>query len=67
MGMKLIINNQPLETTAATLQALATERQLPMTGVAIAVNNKMVKRTDWPTFALKDGQQITILKAFSGG
>lgn len=65
--MKLIINNQPLESSAATLQALADERQLPETGVAIAVDNKMVRRMEWPEFALKDGQQITILKAFSGG
>lgn len=65
--MKLIINNQPLESSAATLQSLADERQLPETGVAIAVDNKMVRRMEWPEFALKDGQQITILKAFSGG
>ncbi len=65
--MNIIINNQPWETTATTLQELADQRQLPATGVAIAVDNKMVKRTDWPSFALKDGHSITILKAFSGG
>lgn len=65
--MKIIINNQSVETNAATLAQLADEHNLPATGVAIAVDNKMVKRTEWPTFALKDGQSITILKAFSGG
>lgn len=65
--MQLNINNIPYETASTTLAQLAQERSLPDSGVAIAVNNRMVPRTQWSEFAILDGQQITILKAFSGG
>ena len=65
--MTLIINNTPYETTATTLSQLAEQQQLPASGVAIAVDNKMVPRSEWPAFALSANQKITRLKAFSGG
>lgn len=65
--MKLIVNHQSIDTEAQTLLQLAREHNLPATGVAIAVDNKMITRQKWPEFVLRDGQQITILKAFSGG
>ena len=66
-NMKIIVNNIPCETSIATLAQLAEEHMLPARGVAVAVNNKMVPRSQWAEFSLCDGQQITILKAFSGG
>jgi sulfur carrier protein len=65
--MNIIVNNSPHETAATTLAQLAAEQNLPHSGVAVAVNNQMVPRTEWDSFALQDGQKITILKAFSGG
>lgn len=65
--MLLNINNTPYETDARTLAELAQERKLPLAGVAVAVSNKLVPRAGWSDFALADGLQITILKAFSGG
>ena len=64
---RLIINNAPYKTSAVTLAQLAEEQKLPPGGVAVAVDNKLVPRTEWASFALSNGQQITILKAFSGG
>ena len=65
--MVLTVNNSPRNTEATTLAQLALEHKLPATGVAVAVNNKMVPRSEWASFALEEGQQITILRAFSGG
>lgn len=65
--MKVKINNEEMETTALTVADLAAERQLPERGVAVAVNNDMVPRAEWPSRALKDGDDIVILKAFCGG
>lgn len=65
--MNIIVNNSPHETAATTLAQLAAEQNLPHSGVAVAVNNQMVPRTEWDSFTLQDGQKITILKAFSGG
>lgn len=65
--MTVFVNNKELVTNCTSLAELAAEQQLPAKGIAIAVNNKMVPRADWETYALADGQHITILKAFCGG
>lgn len=65
--MKLTINNKEQETAAATLQALAEEMKLPEKGVAIAVANKMVPRSEWSSTPLHEGDDIVIIKAACGG
>ncbi|MBQ7741448.1 MAG: sulfur carrier protein ThiS [Bacteroidaceae bacterium] len=65
--MTLTVNNTTCETTADTLAQLAEQHALPASGVAIAVDNKMVPRSEWATFTLQENQKITILRAFSGG
>lgn len=63
----LTINNQPTDTAAPTLAALSEELQLPQRGVAVAVNNRIAPRADWPATALADGDAVTIIKAAFGG
>ena len=65
--MKLTVNNQTIETMADTLSALATELSLPQSGVAVAVNNRMVPRAEWHEYALAEGMQVVIIKAACGG
>lgn len=65
--MKVTINNEEVETAARTVADIAAERQLPDKGVAVAVNNDMVPRTEWAARAIKAGDDIVILKAFAGG
>ena len=56
-----------METTANTLAQLAKEQGLPDKGVAIAIANNMVPRTEWEGRQLSEGDDIVILKAFCGG
>lgn len=65
--MKVKINNTLTDTTAVTVADLAVEQELPDKGVAVAVNNNMVPRTEWSTRKLCEGDDIVILKAFCGG
>lgn len=65
--MKLTVNNKAVETQAANLQQLADELALPAQGVAMAVNNRMVPRTEWTSFLLTEGAQVVIIKAACGG
>lgn len=67
ISMKVIINNKEQETSAATLQELAEEMKLPEKGVAIAVANKMVPRSEWASTPLHEGDNIVIIKAACGG
>lgn len=65
--MKVKVNNKEMEISVATVADFAKEQQLPATGVAVAINNQMVPRTDWAEHAIKEGDDIVILKAFCGG
>lgn len=65
--MKVRINNNEVETQASTVAELAQEQKLPEKGVAVAISDEMVPRAEWAQRALKEGDDIVILKAFCGG
>lgn len=65
--MKILINSKETETQAADVAALAAELALPKGGVAVAVNNQMVRRDDWAATPLNEGDNILIIKAACGG
>lgn len=65
--MKVKINNKETDTQAANLLQLAEEMNLPAAGVAVAVNNKMVPRTDWEATSIAEDANIVIIKAACGG
>lgn len=65
--MKVSVNNKEVETGATTLSQLTEELSLPTQGIAIAVNNRMIKRTEWANYSLSEGISIVIIKAACGG
>ncbi len=65
--MKLMINDEEMTTQATTLAELAEELNLPGSGIAIAVNNSMVPRSNWQEYALSEGINVTIIRAACGG
>ena len=65
--MQINVNNKPLNTTATSLGTLAAELSLPEKGVAVAVNNKMVPRSQWEQTSLSEGISVVIIKAACGG
>ena len=56
-----------MDTQATTLSTLIEQLGMPAQGVAAAVDNKMVPRTQWADFPLTAGAKITIIKAACGG
>ena len=66
--MKVQVNNKEVEMTpASTLTQLAAQLELPVQGIAIAVNNKMIPRTEWEGFILHENDNLVIIKAACGG
>lgn len=65
--MKLKVNDKEVETGASTLSQFSQEQNLSATGIAVAVNNRMVPRTEWDSYILQDGDKILIIKAVCGG
>ena len=65
--MKLKVNDKEVETGATNLFLFSQEQNLPATGIAVAVNNRMIPRTEWDSFDLNDGDKLLIIKAVCGG
>lgn len=65
--MNVTVNNKPVETGASTLKELALQLELPEKGVAVAVSNKMVPRSEWENFAITEGASIIVIRASCGG
>jgi sulfur carrier protein len=65
--MRIFVNNEPTETSAQTLDALAGELKLPERGVAVAVEGQIAPRAQWPSTAIGAEAHVTIIKATFGG
>lgn len=65
--MKLKVNDKEVETGATNLSQFSQEQNLPVTGIAVAVNQRMIPRAEWTSYALNEGDNILIIKAVCGG
>lgn len=66
--MKLLVNNKETELAVGnTIADLAHQLDLPAQGVAIALHNRMIPRTEWENTSLKENDSLVIIKAACGG
>ena len=66
--MEVFINHSPVETdAAATLAELLMQEGIAADGIAVAIANKVVPRSEWPTTRLQAGTKITVIRAVCGG
>ncbi len=66
--MKITVNNKETETAAGnTVANLAEQLKLPVQGVAVSVNNRMVPRTQWSEWILQPNDSLVIIRAACGG
>jgi sulfur carrier protein len=65
--MDININNKKTSVTSTNLQELAQEMNLPEKGVAVAVSNQMIPRTEWANTPIAEGADVVIIKAACGG
>ncbi len=65
--MTVKVNNKEVLTNATTLSELASELALPEKGVAVAVSNKMIPRSEWQDTSLSEGVSIVVIRATCGG
>lgn len=65
--MKIKVNNKETETSAKNIGELARELALPERGVALAVEQTMIQRSNWDSTPLKEGANVLIIKAACGG
>lgn len=66
--MRIVLNNKKFEIKdGATVSTLAETLELPKLGVAIAVNNEVISRSDWDKTVLQEGVEIMLTQAVCGG
>jgi sulfur carrier protein len=66
--MNVKINGVATEVAdGASVAEVAAANGVGATGSAIAVNDKLVRRTDWEQTMLADGDDVVIIKAAYGG
>lgn len=66
--MRILINNKETETNeAVTLGRLLEQQGLNMPGIAVAIEGKVVRKSEWETTPLSDGMRVTVISAVCGG
>jgi len=67
--MNIYINSKQQEVPgeAKITDALISMNIAGQKGIAIAVNDNVVPRTEWETHILKANDQVTLIKATQGG
>jgi len=65
--MKVFVNGEGREFRGASLTDLITQLDLPASRIAIELNREVVRRSDWGTTLLRDGDRIEIVHFVGGG
>lgn len=67
--MKITVNNKPREfqRDSIPLEELLRECDMPKTGIAVAVNNKVVRSKDRENTEIMDGDNVMVIQAVCGG
>jgi sulfur carrier protein len=66
--MKININDQPVELKdRLTLEALLTQMRYSPEGTALAINQIIIPRSQWPQQWVNEGDDILLFQAIAGG
>jgi sulfur carrier protein len=66
--MTVTINGEPHEIPdGATVAGVVASVTKITTGVAVALNDEVVRRAEWPTTRLRDTDRLEVLTAVQGG
>ncbi|MES2555978.1 MAG: sulfur carrier protein ThiS [Bacteroidota bacterium] len=66
--MQLKLNDQPIETRASSLHELLEENAfLHKTGIAVAINDRVIQRSQWADKQLNEHDIVLVITAAAGG
>jgi thiamine biosynthesis protein ThiS len=65
--MRITLNGEEKDTEARNLEELLREMEVRLQGVAVEVNLSIIKKKDYPTHALRDGDAVEVVKFVGGG
>lgn len=67
--MTVYLNSKPVEFThePSLIKVLETQGFAQKKGIAVAVNNAVVRKNDWESHVLNENDKIIIISATKGG
>ena len=66
--MYIKVNNENQEISENTsIEQLVEELKISTNGIAIAINNTVVKKSEWNSTIIKNNDDILIIKSTQGG
>lgn len=66
--MNLLVNSEPRQFLGKNISELLESLQLKNTnGIALAVNEEVIPKSEWEKFQLRDNDKVLIIKAAQGG
>jgi thiamine biosynthesis protein ThiS len=67
--MKIILNNRPenIDATELTIKELLKYKNFTFRMLVIKINGKLIKKDQYETATIKDGDKVSVLHLVSGG
>ena len=67
--MILKINNrtEDINLLSPNISKLLECKNIALSGTAVALNNKLIRHSEWDTTSLNEGDELTIISAAFGG
>lgn len=65
--MTIWVNQKAHTVEQMTIQQLIDHLNIKTQGIAIAVNNQVITRSEWTHFTIKENDNILIIRATQGG
>jgi len=67
--MKITVNNQSfiLDAPCSVKLLLTAVLQISQGGIAVAVNETIIPKSDWPAYVLRPDDKVMLIKAIQGG
>ncbi|WP_316811595.1 sulfur carrier protein ThiS [Pedobacter heparinus] len=66
--MDITVNQQHYQLHApCSVEQMLSFVHAPAQGIAVAINQTIITKADWPLHALKHGDQVMLIKATQGG
>ncbi|KJG35813.1 thiamine biosynthesis protein ThiS [Photobacterium angustum] len=64
----ICLNDESMSCEAEqTVHQFVMQLDLPIQGTAVAINQRIVAASEWPTTVIADGDQIALFQAIAGG
>lgn len=66
--MKIFVNEKLVELNeTSNVEQLLVLLNSPLKGSAIAINQKIISRSEWVSYCLQENDQVSLFQAIAGG